>query len=211
MDLLGSVVAANPCPPLPLKCTRRDPANDRLVEGFANTHHVLMQAYAFAMQRNCTKDNLQREQTQTDLTNVFVNVFRGATNNGNVPEPEELYTAATTFTRAYIHSFMPNRPVPDARFAPYEEISFNTHDSNPVVKASCEHLAGMIFYDEYPDTGPETVFDENGCNMGFKQEHRSYADVLNSLKMLPFSEILCKYAAVHRERHLLHPGIEILE
>jgi hypothetical protein len=201
MDLLGSVVAANPCPPLPLKCTRRDPATDRHVEGFANTHHVLMQAYAFAMQRNSATDNAQREQTQTLLTNAFVTTFRDTT------DPEKLYVAATTFTRAYLHSFMPNRPVPDARFAPYDEIASSTHENNPVVKAACEHLAGMIFYDEYPDTDIDPVTDENGVQV----EQRPYENVLNSLKLLPFSDVLCKYAEVHRGRQCLQPLVEIVE
>jgi hypothetical protein len=209
MDLLGSVVAANPCPPLPLKCTRRDPATHKSVDGFANTHHVLMQAYAFAMQRNCVTDNVQREKTQTELTNVFVAAFRGPLDSNDVtpPDPEQLYVAATTFTRAYLHSFMPSRPVPDARFAPYDEISSSTYENNPVVKAACEHLAGMIFYDEYPDADADPVLDENGVQV----EQRSYDTVLTSLKMMPFSAVLCKYAEVHRARRYLQPVVEMLD
>jgi hypothetical protein len=203
MDLLGSVVAALPCPPLPLKCIRTDPATDRQIEGFANTHHVLMQAYAFAIKRDCAKDNAQREKTQIALTNVFVTAFQC----DKTPNPEELYSAATTFTRAYLHSFMPNRPVPDARFAPYDEICFNTHDSNPVVRAACEHLAGMIFYDEYPDADAAAVIDADGVEVN----SRSYQEVLESLKMMPFSEIISKYAEVHRGRRELQPVIEMLE
>ena len=51
MDLLGSVVAANPCPPLPLLVNRPDAKTGRPTDGFGNTHHVLMQAYAHAMHR----------------------------------------------------------------------------------------------------------------------------------------------------------------
>ena len=209
MDLLGSVVAANPCPPLPLKCIRRDPTTDREIDGFANTHHVLMQAYAFAMQRDCKKDNVRREKTQTELTNTFVTAFAGPldSNKPAAPDPENLYDAATTFTRAYLHSFMPDRPVPDARFAPYDEVKSSTHDNNPVVRAACEHLAGMIFYDEYPGADTEEVLDENGVHV----EQRSYETVLNSLKTVPFSDVLCMYARVHRERRCLQPVVEIID
>lgn len=201
LDLLGSVVAANPCPPLPLKCTRRDPATDRHVDGFANTHHVLMQAYAFAIQRNSATDNAQREVSQTKLTNTFLTAFRSTLS------PEKLYDASTIFTRSYLHSFMPDRPIPDARFAPYEEISSSTHDNNPIVKAACEHLAGMIYYDEYPNADAADVLEEDGMQV----QHRSYETILNSLETLPFSEILSKYAEVHVGRQQLQSGVELLE
>lgn len=201
LDLLGSVVAANPCPPLPLKCTRKDPATDRHVEGFANTHHVLMQAYAFAIQRDSALDNAQREITQTKLTHAFITAFQS-----NVP-PEKLYDAATTFTRSYLHSFMPNRPVPDARFAPYDEISSCTYENNPIVKAACEHLSGMIYYDEYPDENASASFDDAGVQV----QCRSYEEILDSLKNVAFSEVLHKYAQVHMGRQQASPGIEELE
>jgi hypothetical protein len=189
MDLIGSVIAANPCPPMPVQCMRKHPATDKMVPGFLNTHHVLMQAYAHAMQRDCARENLQRQQTQTELTRVFMTAFAG----GGSANPEKLYAAASVFTRCYLHSFMPNRPIPDARFAPYDEVSTSTYDNNPIVRASCEHLAGMIFYDECPA-------GEEGQQQQQQQQQRSYADIVASLKTLPFSQILCMYAAVHRGR-----------
>jgi hypothetical protein len=197
MDLVASVVAANPCPPLPLQCMRRNHATGELVSGFANTHHVLMQAYAYAMQRDCVKENAVRQETQTQLTNVFITAFTAtsATDSQQSPDPQELYAAASTFTRSYLHSFMPNRTVPDARFAPYDEISYGTYENNAVVRGACEHLAGMIFYDECP-VGTEHVFDTNDVIT----PQRPYDQILESLKQLPFSAILCKYADVHRNR-----------
>jgi hypothetical protein len=187
MDLLGSVVAANPCPPLPLQVMRTDTKTGKKIDGFANTHHVLMQAYMHAMQRNCLKDNTEREKTQTDLTTTFQNAFSNPSN-----DPEKLYSACTTFTRSYLHAFMPNRPMVDARFAPYDDIASDTYTKNTIIKSSCEHLAGLIFYDE----GGE----------------RTYEEVLEPLKNMPFSEVLAKYAEVHTARSVDIPSItEITE
>jgi hypothetical protein len=191
MDLIGSVIAANPCPPLPLQCVRKDPATGNPVVGYINTHHVLMQAYAHAMQRDHGKENAQRQLTQTELTSILMKSFA---DTSEPPDPEKLYIAAGTFTRAYLHAFMPARQVPDARFAPYDEISRCTYGNNPIVRASCEHLAGLILYDECP-VG-ESVRDEHGMVVG----QRTYGDILESLKLQPFSKLLCTYAEVHRAR-----------
>jgi len=189
MDLLGSVVAANPCPPLPLLVNRTDSKTGRPIDGFGNTHHVLMQAYSHAMQRGNEKANAERMATQTALTEVLMQAFHAdgpATAPGAVadpdplPNPEALYTACTTFTRNYLHAFMPDRPVPDARFAAYDDVSTDSYGGNPIVRASCEHLAGMIYY------------DEGGT--------RPFEDVLAPLKRMQFSGVLCKYGEVHRAR-----------
>lgn len=191
MDLLGSVIAANPCPPLPLQCNRHEPGTGKPFVGFLNTHHVLMQAYAHAMQRDNQNENMQRQATQTELTRVFMSVFADA----GTPDPEKLYIAAGTFTRSYLHSFMPERRVPDARFAPYDDIRNDTYAQNAIVRSSCEHLAGMIFYDECP-IGENVPRDKDGVAV----DQRPYAEVLESLKLQPFSKLLCEYATVHRNR-----------
>ena len=179
MDLLGSVIAAHPCPPLPLQCTRVDKQTDRPMSGFANTHHILMQTCLHAMRRDCASDNVRRQREQTELTGVFLGVFRGSTET-----PATLYTAATVFTRGYLRSFMPDRTnVPDARFAPFDEVSSSTYQNNPLVRSSCEHLAGLLYYDR----GGEVPYD----------------DLLAPLKHVPFSGILSKYAEVHRARGVL--------
>ncbi|KAJ1468657.1 hypothetical protein T484DRAFT_3629592 [Baffinella frigidus] len=50
-------------------------------------------------------------------------------------DPETLYNAATTFTRAYLQAFMPKRiNGADARFAPYADISSDTYSDNPIVR-----------------------------------------------------------------------------
>ncbi|KAJ1468557.1 hypothetical protein T484DRAFT_1755024 [Baffinella frigidus] len=202
MDLIGAVIAANPCPPLPLKAMRHDRATEQDVEGYLNTHHILMQSYAFAIQRNNPGENLIRQATQTELTNVLMATFASTS---EPPNPEKLYTAAGTFTRNYLHSFMPKMPVPDARFAPYDEIARCTFGNNPIVHAACEHLAGMIYYDECP-VGEDVVIDTMGNVVG----QRSYADVLKSLENLPYSTVLCKYADVHRGRMILAGGTSSL-
>jgi len=185
MDLIGSVIAAHPCPPLPLQCTRVDKQTDRPILGFANTHHILMQTCLHAMRRDCASDNERRQKEQTELTGVFLAAFRGSTETpGQPPDPETLYKAATVFTRGYLRSFMPDRAnVPDARFAPFDEVSSSTYQNNPLVRASCEHLAGLIYYDR----GGEEPYD----------------DLLAPLKHVPFSGILSKYADVHRARGIL--------
>ena len=185
MDLLGSVIAAHPCPPLPLQCTRVDKQTDRSMLGFANTHHILMQTCMHAMRRDCVADNVRRQKEQTELTGVFLAVFSGSAETpGSPPDPATLYTAATVFTRGYLRSFMPDRTnVPDARFAPFDEVSSSTYQNNPLVRASCEHLAGLIYYDR----GGEEPYD----------------DILAPLKHVPFSGILSKYADVHRARGVL--------
>jgi hypothetical protein len=190
MDLLGSVIAANPCPPMPLQCTRLDPANGKPIVGYLNTHHILMQAYAHAMQRDNQKENTERKNTQEILTQSLLTSFTEATTS---QDPEKLYMACSTFTRSYIHAFMPKRPMLDARFAPYDEVCKDTYEKNPVVHAACEHLAGMIFYDEH-----------NGTS-----EKRPYAEVLESLKCEPFSSVLCKYADVHNRR--MKEGATLIE
>jgi hypothetical protein len=187
MDLLGTIVAANPCPPLPLQVKRRDLRSDKDIDGFANTHHVLMQAYVHAMQRDCVKDNAQREKTQTELTCVLQSAFCDPSNDS-----EKLYNSCTTFTRAYLHAFMPNRPVMDARFASYEDVASDTYTNNPIIRSACEHLAGLKFYDE----GGE----------------RTYDAILEPLKTMPFSQVLSKYAEVHTTRSIDIPSItEIVE
>jgi hypothetical protein len=146
-----------------------------------------MQAYAHAMQRANKKDDARRMVAQTALTEVLMQAFHadaaqvgGAAAHGALPSPETLYEACTTFTRNYLHAFMPDRQVPDARFARYDEMSSDTYSTNPIVRASCEHLAGMIYYDE----GGE----------------REYEDVLEPLKALRYAAVLCRYGAVHRGR-----------
>jgi hypothetical protein len=182
MDLLGSIVAASPCPPLPLQVMRPDSKTGKEIVGFANTHHILMQAYVHAMRRNCEKDNAQREKTQTSLTNVLLAEFCDESNNS-----EQLYNACTTFTRAYIHAFMPLRPIVDARFAPYDEIASDTYGKNPIIRSCCEHLAGLIYY------------DENGT--------RNYDEILEPLKTMSFSQVLAKYAQVHITRSVGIPTL----
>jgi hypothetical protein len=148
------------------------------MDGFANTHHILMQTCMHAMRRDCGTDNVRRQHEQTRLTGVFLAAFRGP------PEPETLYTAATVFTRAYLRSFMPDRTnVPDARFAPFDDVASSTYQNNPLVRASCEHLAGLLYYDR----GGEEPYD----------------DLLAPLKRVPFSGILTKYAELHRARGVL--------
>ena len=198
MDLLGSVVAANPCPPLPLLVNRTDSKTGRPIDGFGNTHHVFMQAYTHAMQRGNEKANAKRMAAQTELTQVLMRAFHAdgmqtgiVTDADPLPNPEGLYEACTTFTRSYLHAFMPDRPVPDARFAAYDDVSTDSYRTNPIVRASCEHLAGMIYYDE----GGE----------------RAFADVLSPLKRMQFSEILCKYAEVHRARAMATPPVNCVE
>jgi hypothetical protein len=141
------------------------------------------------MQRGNEKANAERMATQTALTQVLMQAFRadgrtaapGAVADPDpLPDPEGLYAACTTFTRNYLHAFMPDRPVPDARFAAYDDVSTDSYKSNPIVRASCEHLAGMIYY------------DEGGT--------RPFEDVLAPLKRIQFSGVLCKYAEVHRAR-----------
>jgi hypothetical protein len=190
MDLIGSVIAANPCPPMPLQCTRINPATGNPGVGFLNTHHVLMQAYAHAMQRDNQKENTVRKQSQEVLTQTLLASF---TNDAISKDSEKLYIACSTFTRSYIHAFMPNRPMPDTRFAPYEMICSNTYETNPIVQAACEHLAGMIYYDENNEA---TV-------------QRPYSEVLESLKSQPFSSLLRKYADVHIGR--MKEGANLVE
>ena len=195
MDLIGSVIAANPCPPLPLQGMRIDPETDKPVIRFINTHHILMQSYAFAMQRDSQNENLIRKTTQTELTRVFMTVFA---NTSEPPNPEKLYDAAGKFTREYLHSFLPKMRIPDARFAPYDEIARSTSKNNPIVYGTCEHLAGLMYYDER-QVGEDVVLGADDTVV----EQRPYADILTSLKDLPYSTLLCMYADVHRERMLL--------
>ena len=166
---------------------RTDTKTGDPIDGFANTHHILMQAYSHAMQRNNAKDNARRMVTQTQLTDVLMDAFKadgvqtgGATDPDPLPDPEKLYEACTTFTRNYLHAFLPDRGVPDARFAPYDDVSGDSYRTNPIVRAACEHLAGMIYY------------DEGGA--------REYDDVLEPLKGLRYAGVLCKYGEVHRGR-----------
>ena len=189
MDLLGSVVAAIPCPPLPLQCVRRNPITETTGVGFANTHHILFQAVTFAMQRDNKKDNVRREHTQKLLTSDL----QKALQKSPPPCAEKIYDSCTAFTRSYLHAFMPDRKFEaDARFAPYDEIKSDTYMNNPIVRASCEHLAGMIFYDN--DGTPE------------------YDETLEPLKKLCFSQILERYAKVHASRAVGESGVhEVFE
>jgi len=184
MDLLGSVVAALPCPPLSLQCVRRNPVTETTGIGYANTHHILFQAVTFAMQRDNEKDNIQRAQTQTVLTNDF----QKALQETPTPCEEKIYESCTRFTRAYLHAFMPDRKFEaDARFAPYDVIKDDTYTNNPIVRAACEHLAGMIFYD----------------NSG----KPDYAETLEPLKKLRFKELLKRYAKIHTSRAVGESGV----
>jgi hypothetical protein len=191
MDLIGTTIAALPMPPLPLMVNRTD-KDGKPVPGYANTHHVLQQAVVHAMRRDCKKENSVRQQMQIQLTNTFLATFRDPSQT-----PEALYSEATTFTRQYLHSFMPDRPIPDARFAPYDEIHTSVYGNNPLVRSSCEHLAGLMFY------------NEAGV--------RPYDEVLADLKALPFSILLSKYRDVHitrgveEENNRIHQIVEILE
>jgi hypothetical protein len=189
MDMIGAVVAAIPCPPLPLQITRTDRETGKAGIGFANTHHILMQAYAHAIQRDCAKDNETRQMKQIELTNVFLGSFNAQSDTN--PDPESLYEAGTTFTRNYLHAFMPKRSIPDARFAPYDEVASSCYENNPIVRASCEHLAGLMYY----DTGGVT----------------EYENILEPLKGLPFSIILCKYAELHRARSIVPTLVELVD
>ena len=187
MDLLGGIVAANPCPPLPLQVKRTDSKTGEQIDGFASSHHVLMQAYIHAMRRNNAKDNKQREITQTQLTALLQQSF---CDNSNYPE--KMYNSCTTFTRAYLLAFMPERKVMDARFASYSDIEHDTYSNNPTVRASCEHLAGLMFY------------DEGGCE--------TYENIISPLKTMPYSQVLSKYAELHIARCATMPHInEIIE
>ena len=203
MDLIGSVIAAIPCPPLPLQTTRVDPETGRQTIRFINTHHILMQSFAFAIQRDNQSENVIRKNTQTELTRVFMTVFASTS---EPPNPEKLYNAAGKFTREYLHSFLPKMQIPDARFAPYDEISGNTSENNPIVSGACEHLAGLMYYDECL-VGEDAVLDVDGIVV----EQRPYADILKSLKYLPYSTLLCMYSEVHRGRMLLHAGASAIE
>ena len=140
MDLLGSIVAASPCPPLPLQVNRKDCHTGKDIIGFANTHHILMQAYVHAMNRDCKKDNEEREKTQIELTRVLQLAFCDPTKS-----PEQLYNSCTTFTRAYLHAFMPERNSIDARFPPFSEIACDSSKTNNIIRSACEHLAGLIY------------------------------------------------------------------
>ena len=187
MDLLGGIVAANPCPPLPLQVKRIDSKTGEQIDGFASSHHVLMQAYVHAMRRDNAKDNKQREVTQTQLTALLQQSCCD-----NLKSPEKLYNSCCTFTRAYLHAFMPDRKVMDERFAPYSDIALDTFYSNPTVRASCEHLAGLMFY------------DEGGCE--------TYENLISPLKTMPYSQVLSKYAELHIARCAVLPSIkEIIE
>jgi len=191
MDLIGTTIAALPMPPLPLMVNRTDKTGKQ-VAGYANTHHVLQQAVVHAMRRDCKKENMVRQVKQVQLTNVFMVTFRDPSQT-----PEVLYREATSFTRQYLHSFMPDRSVPDARFAPYDEIHTSTYYNNPLVRSSCEHLAGLMYY------------NEAGV--------RSYDEVLVDLKTLPFSTLLTKYRDVHiargveEENDKIHQIVELAE
>ena len=182
MDLLGTMVAALPCPPLPLQVIRKDCHTGKDIDGFANTHHVFMQAFVHAMRRDCEKDNTKREKTQIELTRALQSAFCDPTMT-----PEKLYNSCTTFTRAYLHAFMPERSSQDARFAQYSDIACDTYNNNNIIRCACEHLSGLIYY------------DEGGS--------RTFEDILTPLKDMQFSQILLKYAEVHTQRSLEIPTI----
>jgi hypothetical protein len=174
MDLIASTVAAVVVPPLALMATRIEPNTDRRIAGYANSHHLFQQAMIHAMRRECPSENEVRQATQIHLTNVFLEAFRTS------EAPETLYTACTDFTRGYLISFMPSRAnSTDVRFAPYDEVRYSGYE-NPVTRSACEHLAGLIYY------------DEGGA--------RQYGEVLGTLKNLKLAEILSKYREVHLAR-----------
>ena len=182
MELIGSTVAASPCPPLPLQINRTDSKTGKDVVGFASSHHILMQAMSHAVARDNPKENKVRELTQIDLTNTLLVEFCNKLNT-----PQNLYDACTSFTRNYLHSFLPDRTVPDARFANYDDIACDTYNSNKMIASCSEHLAGLVY------------FDEGGEN--------EYDDLLEPLKNMPFSQILQEYAKVHIARSLNIPSI----
>ena len=128
MDLLGSIVAANPCPPLPLQVMREDCHAGDDIYSFANTHHVLMQAYVHAMRRDCVKDNEQREKTQIELTQTLQSALCDSQK-----DPNKIYNSCTKFTLAYLHSCMPERPVIDSGFAPYSDVASGTYTNNNII------------------------------------------------------------------------------
>jgi hypothetical protein len=196
LDLIGSVIAANPCPPLPLISFQVSDGKSRL--RYLNTHHILMQSYAHAIQRDDPSANEVRKATQLQLTHELMTVFVKID-----ATPEALYNSASTFTRSYLHSFFPKMQVPDARFAPYDEVAKDTPGQNPIVRAASEHLAGMILYDECPVEGDDTL-DE-----AFVQP-RSYSDIVESLNNKPFSQLLSMYGDVHRKR-MGSGSIEVVE
>jgi hypothetical protein len=136
-----------------------------------------MQAISHASSRDNPKDNKVRELTQIDLTNTLLMEFCNKLNT-----PQNLYDACTSFTRNYLHSFLPARNVPDARFAAYEDIACDTYTSNKMIANICEHLAGLMFYDQ--------------------DGKKEYDDCLEPLKNMPFSQILQEYAKVHINRSL---------
>jgi hypothetical protein len=146
------------------------------------------------MRRANPVDDARREKTQIDLTSTFMRAF---STKAQPPKPQDLYEAATVFTRLYLHSFMPDRQnVVDARFAPYDEICYATYNDNPICRSACEHLSGMVSYDE----------------AGVLDNARSFEEVLSSLKDKPFSELLVKYAEVHTGRNAnAHDVVEVLE
>jgi len=158
--------------------------NGKPVAGYANTHHILQQAMVHAMRRDCTMENAVRLQKQVQLTDVFLKAFRDPSQT-----PEALYVEAGSFTRQYLHSFMPDRTVPDARFAPYDEIRTSTYGNNPIVRSTCEHLAGLMFY------------NEAGV--------RPYDEVLTPLKTLAYADILSMYRDVHVARGVEEENAQI--
>ena len=182
MELVAGTVAASPCPPLPLLINRSDTKTGKDVPGFASSHHILMEAMTHAMARDSPKENKIRQIRQTELTNILPAEFCNKLNT-----PQNLYDACTSFTRNYLHCFLPKRSVPDARFANYADIACDTYNSNKMIASCAEHLAGLMFYDE--------------------DGKKEYDDCLEPLKNMPFSQILQEYANVHVNRSLEIPSI----
>ena len=182
MDLVAGIVAASPCPPLPLQIMRPDTKTGKDIPGFASSHHLLMQGYIHAMKRDNQHDNSIREKKQIELTTALLNAFCNEKNSS-----DHLYNSCTTYTRSYLHAFMPNRDVPDARFPQYDDIACDTYETNPIIRSCCEHLAGLIYYDESGE--------------------KEYDDILEPFKNMPFSQVLKKYAEVHTKRSLNIPSI----
>ena len=193
LDLIGSVIAANPCPPLPLISFQMSDGKSHI--RYLNTHHILMQSYAHAIQRDDPGANEVRKATQLQLTHELMTVFVKID-----ATPEALYNSACTFTRSYLHSFFPKMQVPDARFAPYDEVANDMPGNNPIVRTASEHLAGMILYDECPET-----LEEGDV------QPRSYSEIVESLKNKPFSQLLSMYGDVHRKRILGSGFIEVVD
>lgn len=197
-DILAAAIASQPCPPLPLQVSRPVAGMEHKTVGYGNSHHVIMQGLAFSMQRLDAAQNKRRCDKQLTLTKDFLRDFRrsggvSAAGGGCALTPEQLYDRCTEFTRGILLALMPWREKQgdvDARFARFDEIAREKYDSNPIVKATCEHLAGMLLY----DGGDHSA---------------SFDEIVRTLKPLNYGQLLTEYARVHRERG--RAGVEMVD